>query len=296
MNNFEDVVNSFSKPARKNLRIDELLSRQKNAPGTQRTARNSERRTAKASKKNSLVGVSRLSKKIKKVRKLSFNRSQTGKNLSKLRANSITKKKKMAFLEDDSSVFTAGQHFLEKTINQKNDNDIDSEPEIIRLGVKYLHSKLVHSIVKEREVLKTKAKIRKARRFQSRSKAPQIPEYFAQAPCFNTPSDRRVSINDRTYLHSIISSQQPKPKFQLCSTRGSSQSKALAFPGSQNKSSSRFWVDAKNKTSMLTMATEVSSQGVQTRSRRGSGIFLNGEVLKTSIGSMFMNSPHIRKC
>jgi hypothetical protein len=261
-----------------------------------KSQKNLDKKVQKKNKTFSFSTVSKNSKKIKKIRKISFHTSQTGRNLSKLRKSPVLKKKRMSYLEEEDTVYTSGQKYLEKTITQKNDNDIDSEPEIIMMGVKYLHSRLVHSIQKEREIIRRKQNLNKSRRVQNKKKTKKLPEYFHQKTHnFNTPSDRRISVNDRAYLSSIITSQNHSAarRFKVNTSQCTTRSNNSLFLESKNKTSSALWGQSKQKTSMMTMATD--SQGKSNSSRKGSGTFGNEILLSGSLGSMFLESPHRKK-
>ena len=237
----------------------------------------------------------KLSRKIKKKRKISFNTSQTGKNLNKLRKSAVLKKRKMPFLEDEELIFPKGLHLLSKTISQKNDNDVDSEPEIIVLGVRFLHRKLLQSICKEKEILKSQNKVRKTKKAEMRKKDKKIQDYFS-SQTFNTPSERRISVNDMTYLNSIISSQK-KTKVKLTHNASGStvMSNSSVFADSRNLSLIRPWGEGKHKRSKLTVNTDQTSLVQTNADRKHSSFIFSSELMKGSLGSMFTESPNFRK-
>jgi hypothetical protein len=219
--------------------------------------------------------------------------SRTGRNLNKFNGTSILKKQQIPYLEDEDSVFTEKQELLNKTISQKNDNDIDSEPEIIMMGVKYLHRKLLQAISKEqqdsRKRIKRVKKIKKVERQNNK-----IQDYFCrQAPCFNTPSDRRVSVNDMAYLNSIMSSHKTnKMSFGRNIPVSTVFSKNSIFNDSKKTNSSKFWLEGTLKKSMNTVNTDLCTTIGKVWSRKDS---TQVNMHNESLGSMFMESPHRRK-
>lgn len=274
----------------------DFVTKKENLTAVPKSQKAIDRKVQKQAKSYQYSTLNKNSKKIKKIRKISFHTSRTGKNLFKLRKTQVLKIKRLNFLEEERRVFTHGHQLLNKTISQKNDNDIDSEPEIILMGVKYLHSKLVQSIHKEQEIFQKKQKLQKARRLQSKKKSKKLPEYFTNKQHnFNTPSDRRISVNDRAYLSSIMTSQiqSAARRFKVNTSQCTVKSNASYLLDSKNKTSSRFWIGSKQKNSMMTMNTDFPCQG--NSSRKGSGAFANETLLRDSIGSMFFGSPNVKK-
>jgi hypothetical protein len=238
-----------------------------------------------------------LKKKIKKIRKKSFITSRTGRNINKNKGLNVVKKKQISYWEDEDYVFTKKKDLLNKTISQKNDNDIDSEPEIIMMGVKYLHRKLLQAICKEKKDSEKRIKrVRKIKKVDKK-KNNKIQDYFSrQAPSFNTPSDRRVSVNDIAYLNSIMSSNKTN-KMSFCRNLKTSTdfSNFSIFNDSKKSNSGKFWIEGKQKNSLKTLNTDLNTTVAKVWSRKDSNQFKNIENMNGSLGSMFMESPHRRK-
>ena len=231
-------------------------------------------------------------RKTRKIRKKSFVTSRTGRNLSKFNKTSVHKKQQILYLEDEDLVFTENQELLNKTISQKNDNDIDSEPEIIMLGVKYLHRKLVQAISREQESSRKRIRrVKKMKKVERQNN--KIQDYFSrQAPSFNTPSDRRVSVNDMAYLNSIMSSHKAtKMSFGPSIQVSTVFSKNSNFTDLKKNNSGKFWIEGVQKMSTNTVNTDIFTTAGEVWSRKDSSqINLHNE----SLGSMFLESPHRR--
>lgn len=167
-------------------------------------------------KKNSNL-ISKKSKRINK--KIQFFTSRTGKLLDQRRGKNIRKFRKIKFLEDDNLILKDKRGLITQTIEQKNDNDIDSEKEIVHLGVKYLCKKLFQAIKNEKEKKKINERMQTRKIFKEKQKQMkiqqkknifsrncQIPDFFTKNSCrtFLTPNDRKISNNNASYISSII--------------------------------------------------------------------------------------------
>ena len=167
--------------------------------------------------RNDKQNLLRRSKKIGK--KIRFFASRTGQFLDQNKGRNIRKFRKIKFLEDESFILKDKRGLITQTIEQKNDNDIDSEKEIVNLGVKYLYKKLYQAIRTEKEKIKNDKRMQTRRIFKlkqeklknqqkklSYSNNRQISEFFNNVSIqnFPTPNERKISCNDATYISSII--------------------------------------------------------------------------------------------
>lgn len=159
-------------------------------------------------------------KKTKRIeKKIRFFTSRTGKFLDQNKRKNIRQFRKIKFLEDDSLILKDKRGLITQTIEQKNDNDVDSEKEIVDLGVQYLYRKLSHAIRNEKEKKKINERMQTRRIFKEKQKQIknqqkkyiisrnwQIPDFFNNnsIQTFSTPNDRKISTNDASYISSII--------------------------------------------------------------------------------------------
>lgn len=283
----------------RNLRITELLKcKDKRADSDKRTKSDLQRADAASGKRSKTKGQIGSSKRTCRIKKMSFYTSRTGRNINRLNKTGVLRKRRISYLEDESEIFLDKKKLLHKTIPQKNDNDVDSEPEIILMGVKYLHRKLLQSISKERElsrVQKCSRRKKRIRKMEPKNKNTKIQDFFCQAPNFNTPSDRRVSVNDIAYLNSIMSSHKQNKK-NLYQNRPVSTvfSNNSLFNDSKLVSSGKFWIETKSKTSMHTVNANLSTIAGKIWSRKDSSQGKKGNGKKQSIASMFLESPQMK--
>lgn len=280
----------------RNLRITELLRSRNSPSGVDLAANGAQAPEESLSQRKPRKGAgNRVARRTRKIKKMSFFTSRTGKNLNKLNKSSVLKKRRIVFLEDEAGIFEDRKGLLLKTIPQKNDNDIDSEPEIISLGVRFLHRKLLQSIARECDLLRPKKNSRRkkrARKVEPGKRNSKIQDYFCPSRNFNTPSERRVSGNDFAYINSIMSStRQNKVNF------GPALPFATVFSKNSlaRNSKGRGWGDGKTKTSLLTFNTDLSGTAGKVWSRKDSSLAKQLEAHKASLGSMFLESPHFRK-
>ena len=291
--NLKDENLEFSKPIKQISKIDTYMKKTaKNVEHQKSSKALPKKNNLLKTKKNKNFQIKNNLKKTKRIKKISFVTSRTGRNLSKLKKKTIFRKKKLVFFEDEKNVFVKNHHMIHKTISQKNDNDIDSESDIIIMGVKYLHRKLIQSISKQQEIRKYQKKMQKAKKIEASRKNTKIQDYFKNQPLsFNTPSSRRVSVNDIAYLNSIMSAQR-SVKTGMSRILGESTvvSKNSVLT---DKASSKFWLETKNKTSAQTRHSNLKT--FNARSRKGSGNFINEGAFKTSLGSMFSECPNLKK-
>jgi hypothetical protein len=164
--------------------------------------------------------VSLVSKKSKRIeKKIRFFTSRTGKFLDQNKRKNIRQFRKIKFLEDDSYILKDKRGLITQTIEQKNDNDVDSEKEIVDLGVQFLYKKLSQAIRNEQEKKKINERMQTRRIFKEKQKQIknqqkryiisrnwQIPDFFGNNSIknFPTPNDRKISTNDASYISSII--------------------------------------------------------------------------------------------
>lgn len=213
--------------------------------------------------------------KTKRIRKnIRFYPSRTGKNLELQRGKTFLKFKKIRYLEDENQIFKDKRGLLKETIHQKNDNDVDSEPEIVKLGTEYLYRKLNQSIQKERELyFQQNSLARRAERSKPVEKKPevQISDFFKRSKMnFNTPSDNRHPTNDAYYVSSMIEQQKKYSSNFL---------KSLWGP--------------RNISNKTTVKTQVEARALGNSSRRKLSTQLSlGQMIKISLGS-FMDSPAV---
>lgn len=139
--------------------------------------------------------------------------------MDQTKGKNIRQFRNIRFLEDESHILKDRRGLITQTIEQKNDNDIDSEKEIVNLGVQYLCKKLYIAIKNEKEKIKINERMQTRRIFKQKQKKyklqqkknlfiknSQIPDFFANnsQQNFPTPNDRKISVNDATYISSII--------------------------------------------------------------------------------------------
>lgn len=284
----------------RNLRISELLKSKNKTADADEKGRADQRKTDSITVKWPKTGQqSATAKRARRIKKMSFFTSRTGRNLNRLNKMGVLRKRRIAYLEDENGIFLDQEQLLQKTIPQKNDNDVDSEPEIILMGVKYLHRKLLQSISRERELLraqKCSRKKKRIRKMEPQRKNAKIQDFFCQAPSFNTPSDRRVSVNDIAYLNSIMSShKQNKLNYNQMRPISTVLSNQSSLNESKLLSSGKFWIEGKQKTSMHTFNTNLSTIAGKIWSRKDSSQGKRDDAQKESVGSMFMESPYLRK-
>lgn len=117
-------------------------------------------------------------------------------------------------MEDESRVFLDASALLQRTIPQKSDNDVDSEDEIIKLGVKFLARSFYSALIDERESLRSSFLRRQISAKKIREAETRNPAGASQRKqTFHTPTDRRVYVNGQNYLKTLMKQQvsQTKP-------------------------------------------------------------------------------------
>ena len=277
-----------------NSRIDAYLKPKSKLSDKEKSSKALRKKTnSSKTKKNKISQTKRISKKSKRIKKITFSTSRTGRNLNRHNKKTIIKKKKLIFVEDEKKIFLKGHQLLNKTISQKNDNDIDSESDIIIMGVRYLHRKLVQAISKEQEICRTQ---QKAEKLKKEKKSSKIQDYFRnQTLSFNTPNNRRVSVNDIAYLNSIMSAQRSgRRRLDKIMPESTVVSKNSVIT---ENGSTKFWLDSKQKISTQTKNTNIKTTlAKEIKShRKGSGNFSYREARNESLKSMFLESPNLRK-
>lgn len=217
-----------------------------------------------------------------------FYTSRTGRNLEQ----NPRQFQKLKFMEDEDRVFKDKMKLLQRTIPQKSDNDVDSEDEIIKLGVKFLARSFYSSLVSERESIRSlymrrrvsAQRIRKAER-----KRPQ--RATARQAVFRTPSDRKIFVNSQNYVKTLMKQQKVNQKPSMLDSIFKSRTKL-----DQVSTQAQYKFGSNQKTEMKGLKRTTDTRAEAYTSGRKESLLRRNDESMNSLNSLFVfqkgNTPH----
>ena len=217
-----------------------------------------------------------------------FYTSRTGRNLEQ----EPRQFQKLRFMEDEDRVFTDKMRLLQRTIPQKSDNDVDSEDEIIKLGVKFLARSFYSSLLSERQSLRSLYMRRRVSAQRIRKAERLRPQRVAHRQAvFQTPSDRKTFVNGQNYVKTLIKQQKVNQKPSMLDSIFKSRTK---LDNASNHAQYRFGSNQKTELRGMKRTTDTRAEAY-TSGRKESLMMRNDESMN-SLNSLFVcqkgNTPH----